>query len=196
MLHYVLFWRCTVSSSAKVVITKISKTSIRINILNTLRAKWNSLDFFAAKRCSAPRLFAPPDSWKGPLWRARGNCFARWFVTLFKDRRVMLLPHFVTRIQTGKMWMKFAFAVLVLVLVDSSLAADEGRKAKRKDWKSVFSTYVQLNYSLFAVLPIFQVVKFPNDVCSGGSRNGTCFTAWVHVTDSGWTFWFDHWCEL
>ena len=45
----------------------------------------------------------------------------------------MLLPHFVTRIQTGKMWMKFAFAVLVLVLVDSSLAADEGRKAKRKD---------------------------------------------------------------
>merc|ERR1719330_1149957 len=27
------------------------------------------------------------------------------------------------------------------------------------------------------VLPVFQVVKFPNDVCSGTSRNGTCYTA-------------------
>merc|ERR1712141_524190 len=29
------------------------------------------------------------------------------------------------------------------------------------------------------VLPIFQVVKFPNDPCdvSGGSKNGTCYTA-------------------
>jgi len=27
------------------------------------------------------------------------------------------------------------------------------------------------------VLPIFQVVKFPNDVCSGSSYNGTCYTA-------------------
>merc|ERR1719330_30487 len=27
------------------------------------------------------------------------------------------------------------------------------------------------------VLPVFQVVKFPNDVCSGTTRNGTCYTA-------------------
>jgi len=27
------------------------------------------------------------------------------------------------------------------------------------------------------VLPIFQVVRFPNDVCAGATRNGTCFTA-------------------
>merc|ERR1711971_462689 len=27
------------------------------------------------------------------------------------------------------------------------------------------------------VLPVFQVVKFPNDVCAGASRNGTCYTA-------------------
>merc|ERR1712051_659067 len=27
------------------------------------------------------------------------------------------------------------------------------------------------------VLPIFQVVRFPNDVCSGATRNGTCYTA-------------------
>merc|ERR1719195_1306404 len=27
------------------------------------------------------------------------------------------------------------------------------------------------------VLPVFQVVKFPNDICSGSSRNGTCYTA-------------------
>ena len=29
------------------------------------------------------------------------------------------------------------------------------------------------------ILPIFQVVKFPNDVCNGGTRNGTCYTALV-----------------
>lgn len=27
------------------------------------------------------------------------------------------------------------------------------------------------------ILPIFQVVRFPNDVCAGNSRNGTCYTA-------------------
>merc|ERR1719510_978507 len=27
------------------------------------------------------------------------------------------------------------------------------------------------------VLPIFQVVRFPNDFCKGTTRNGTCFTA-------------------
>jgi len=27
------------------------------------------------------------------------------------------------------------------------------------------------------LLPIFQVVRFPNDVCAGTTRNGTCFTA-------------------
>jgi len=27
------------------------------------------------------------------------------------------------------------------------------------------------------LLPIFQVVKFPNDVCTGGTYNGTCYTA-------------------
>ena len=30
--------------------------------------------------------------------------------------------------------------------------------------------------SFFLVLPIFQVVRFPNDVCAGSSRNGTCYT--------------------
>ena len=29
------------------------------------------------------------------------------------------------------------------------------------------------------LLPIFQIVRFPNDVCEGTSRNGTCFTAYV-----------------
>ena len=34
-----------------------------------------------------------------------------------------------------------------------------------------------LFYFIFLVLPIFQVVRFPNDVCTGTTRNGTCFTA-------------------
>jgi len=27
------------------------------------------------------------------------------------------------------------------------------------------------------ILPVFQVVRFPNDVCTGGTYNGTCYTA-------------------
>merc|ERR1719273_2356279 len=27
------------------------------------------------------------------------------------------------------------------------------------------------------VLPVFQVVRFPNDLCTGSSRNGTCYTS-------------------
>jgi len=71
------------------------------------------------------------------------------------------MGHFIARFQTSKMWKNFASstAVLILVIVKSSFANENegGRKAK--------------------LLPIFQVVKFPNDVCSGGSRNGTCFTS-------------------
>merc|ERR1719362_2076482 len=35
------------------------------------------------------------------------------------------------------------------------------------------------------VLPIFQVVRFPNDICSGTSRNGTCYTAEECSTKGG-----------
>merc|ERR1711997_394516 len=35
------------------------------------------------------------------------------------------------------------------------------------------------------VLPVFQIVKFPNDVCAGASRNGTCYTAEECSTKGG-----------
>merc|ERR1711935_1022123 len=35
------------------------------------------------------------------------------------------------------------------------------------------------------ILPVFQVVKFPNDVCSGASRNGTCYTSEECSTKGG-----------
>merc|ERR1712179_43650 len=35
------------------------------------------------------------------------------------------------------------------------------------------------------ILPIFQVVKFPNDICSGTTRNGTCYTAEECSSKSG-----------
>merc|ERR1712038_824383 len=34
-------------------------------------------------------------------------------------------------------------------------------------------------------LPVFQVVKFPNDVCKGSTRNGTCYTAEECSTKGG-----------
>ena len=35
----------------------------------------------------------------------------------------------------------------------------------------------------FILVPVFQVVRFPNDACeiSGGSYNGTCYTALVFL---------------
>merc|ERR1712238_390054 len=35
------------------------------------------------------------------------------------------------------------------------------------------------------LLPVFQVIKFPNDVCAGASRNGTCYTAEECSTKGG-----------
>merc|ERR1711971_825311 len=62
----------------------------------------------------------------------------------------------------GSMWLS---ALIVAILVCSSRAEESNREEK--------------------VLPIFQVVKFPNDVCKGTSRNGTCYTAEECSTKGG-----------
>merc|ERR1739844_185941 len=63
--------------------------------------------------------------------------------------------------KAGMMWL---LATLLLVISVSSTAAEEAQveDGEKRDAK---------------VLPVFQVVKFPNDVCKGSSRNGTCYTA-------------------
>ena len=55
----------------------------------------------------------------------------------------------------GTVW----HVVLLVHFVTSIVATEEGLERESK------------------VLPIFQVVRFPNDVCTGTTRNGTCFTA-------------------
>lgn len=57
--------------------------------------------------------------------------------------------------------------VLLVNLVTSIVATEEGLERESK------------------VLPIFQVVRFPNDVCTGTTRNGTCFTAEECSSKSG-----------
>merc|ERR1712223_2070913 len=63
--------------------------------------------------------------------------------------------------KAGMIWL---LATLLLVISVSSTAAEEAQveDGEKRDAK---------------VLPVFQVVKFPNDVCKGSSRNGTCYTA-------------------
>jgi len=51
----------------------------------------------------------------------------------------------------------FAFQIALVISDDSIDEESTDRKAK--------------------VLPIFQVVRFPNDLCTGSSYNGTCYTA-------------------
>ena len=36
-------------------------------------------------------------------------------------------------------------------------------------------------FTFFFAVPLFQVVSFPNDICTGGSKNGTCYTTYVWI---------------
>ena len=60
--------------------------------------------------------------------------------------------------------------------VEDTSADDKSRISKRITLKIIAILYTY-NVIFISVLPIFQVVRFPNDVCSGSTRNGTCFTA-------------------
>merc|ERR1712001_659143 len=63
--------------------------------------------------------------------------------------------------KAGMIW--FLFALLLVVSVTSATVEEaqleDGQEREGK------------------VLPIFQVVKFPNDICKGSSYNGTCYTS-------------------
>jgi len=65
------------------------------------------------------------------------------------------------------MWLS---AVILAILVCSSRAEQEVEEESERAGK---------------LLPIFQVVRFPNDICSGTSRNGTCYTAEECSTKGG-----------
>merc|ERR1712062_763652 len=64
-----------------------------------------------------------------------------------------------------KMWHRH-LCIFVILASAVLVHADDENVVEEKD-----------SQRLGKLLPIFQVVKFPNDVCTGGSRNGTCFTA-------------------
>ena len=61
------------------------------------------------------------------------------------------------------MWKQGTFFVFLSIALVATLANDEITEKE--------------NDRTAKVLPIFQVVRFPNDVCTGSTRNGTCFTA-------------------
>lgn len=63
-----------------------------------------------------------------------------------------------------------AILLFCFLLVANVIAEEEVEEQKQRDGK---------------VLPIFQVVRFPNDVCTGTTRNGTCFTAEECSSKSG-----------
>merc|ERR1711899_190351 len=69
----------------------------------------------------------------------------------------------------GMIWF---LATLLLVVSVSSTTVEEAQLEDGQDREA-------------KILPIFQVVKFPNDVCSGSSRNGTCYTAEECSSKSG-----------
>merc|ERR1712109_358816 len=71
--------------------------------------------------------------------------------------------------KAGMIWF---LATLLLVVSVSSTTVEEAQLEDGQDREA-------------KILPIFQVVKFPNDVCAGSSRNGTCYTAEECSSKSG-----------
>jgi len=69
--------------------------------------------------------------------------------------------------QTMRVLTAISVALLVTVCVADPIAEEDVRE---RDGKA---------------LPVFQVVKFPNDVCKGSTRNGTCYTAEECSTKGG-----------
>merc|ERR1711874_318058 len=69
--------------------------------------------------------------------------------------------------QTMRVLTAMSVALLVTVCIADPIAEEDVRERDGK------------------VLPVFQVVKFPNDVCAGATRNGTCYTAEECSTKGG-----------
>lgn len=77
--------------------------------------------------------------------------------------------------------MKLISSVISFTLICIVYANDSERERDGRSITYLFeitSSRLTSSFSLFyLVLPIFQVVRFPNDRCTGTTRNGTCFTA-------------------
>merc|ERR1711899_555443 len=78
----------------------------------------------------------------------------------------------ILKIMLAEKGMIWFLATLLLVVSVSSTTVEEAQLEDGQDREA-------------KILPIFQVVKFPNDVCAGSSRNGTCYTAEECSSKSG-----------
>merc|ERR1712110_1395127 len=83
----------------------------------------------------------------------------------------MGILHKIMKTQTG-----LSLFTLVIVCV-AEPSVDSGRVSlettESKEGASLATTETREG----KVIPVFQVVKFPNDVCSATTKNGTCYTA-------------------
>ena len=79
--------------------------------------------------------------------------------------------------------MKFAILLVFVNQINLSLAKEPTRNSKV--CKFQFSTHfttdilkdIKIKIITSLTVPVFQVVRFPNDVCiSSGAKNGTCYT--------------------
>merc|ERR1719189_1601918 len=77
------------------------------------------------------------------------------------------------------------FTLVIVCVAEPNVERDSGRVSlettESREGASLETTETREG----RVLPVFQVVKFPNDVCAGTSRNGTCYTAEECSTKGG-----------
>merc|ERR1712172_167385 len=93
----------------------------------------------------------------------------------------MGILHNIMKILTGLS----LFTLVIVCVAEPNVERDSGRLSlettESREGASLEATETREG----KVLPVFQVVKFPNAVCAGASRNGTCYTAEECSTKGG-----------
>merc|ERR1712087_96924 len=77
------------------------------------------------------------------------------------------------------------FTLVIVCVAEPNVERDSGRVSLETTESREGASLETTGTREGKVLPVFQVVKFPNDVCAGASRNGTCYTAEECSTKGG-----------
>ena len=120
----------------------------RASIRNTNRTRCASCYYIALQRASQVR--------RRFSFHLNGAIFSSKSVGISE-----VCSHLLLKLRLDKMWKIGVLILSISGMVVTNILSEEDTATNRES----------------RILPIFQIVKFPNDVCTGSTRNGTCYTA-------------------
>ena len=155
---------------------------------------------FTCKRVPTAQCRLPKTAW---IWIHRRRVASTFYIPAQCENATMVRAHFqlvdkssiiIFVYKTGKndVWtssfvvtlmeatmklisLVISFTLICIVFANDSERERDGRSITYLFWNNKLASDIFFFFLL--VLPIFQVVRFPNDRCTGTTRNGTCFTA-------------------